>query len=68
MENSFEIIVILLIGLFSVIRFRQLGRFANKRAGKTSDKTDLRFMQLMFLVVGTVFIIMSSIKLFHIYF
>lgn len=72
MEDSFGWFGILFIGVFSIIRFRQLADFTHKQSkGMTApipDKWDIVFLQIGYLVVGFVFVIVSFIKLVGIYF
>lgn len=67
MNNSFELFITLFLGLFSVIRFRQLGKFVHNQAKDlpsiVSDKHSVLILQLMFLIAGFIFVVVSLLKL-----
>jgi len=67
MEDNFGLFITLFLGLFGVIKFRELGRFVHMQ-GKgifslMPDKWDILFLQGMFLIVGSLFFIVSLGKL-----
>jgi len=72
MENSFELFIILFLGLLSVIKFKQLGKFTHNQAkGSPSlvpEGWKVLILQAMFLIVGLIFVIVSLLKLISKYF
>ena len=66
MENSFGLFITLFLGLFFVIRFKQLGEWMEKRSKDKSsfeDKRYVLFKKIMFIIIGSIFFIASLIKL-----
>lgn len=69
MENSFGFLVTLLLGLFAIIKHKDLGKFMYKQAQGTPllipKKWYILNMQILFLVVGIIFFTVSLLKLFN---
>lgn len=71
MENNIGYIFTLLLGLFSIIKYKDLSKFMNSQAKGIPflipKKWDILFMQVMILIVGSIFFIVSLLKLIQIY-
>lgn len=69
MENSFGYFIALFLGGFCVLRFKQLAKFFHNQAKgapsliRLSNKWDILYMQIMTLLVGSLFFTVSLAKL-----
>lgn len=72
MEYSFGWFVILFLGLFGILKFKTLGKFFHEQAEGVPSvlpkKWDIVFMQIIVLIVCSVFLTISLVKLVNIYF
>lgn len=71
MENNFGYIIALLLGLFCIIRFKELGKSTYKRVksmpSMIPDKWRMLYWQISYLIVGSSFFILSLLKLLNIH-
>jgi len=64
MDDKFGLIIGLLVGLFAMIRYRQLAKMANKGSSGPIPKEWMVFItRAGFLILGFIFFIVSLIKL-----